>query len=98
MHTRLAYDFVRRFDNTLSDSRVPYIKDLALKSVSRPYLCACALAVFVAGCGGEPNPGTIPASSDAGSTHDAIENPAGVKEKASTKKKAANELPPQPPK
>ena len=57
------------------------------------------MLVFVAGCSSEGNPGVIPASTDAASTHDAIENPAGIKEKASAKKtKAANSLPPQPPK
>ncbi len=60
--------------------------------------CSLTLAALLSGCAGEGNPGVIPASSDAKSTHDAIENPAGIKAKAAPKKKAANELPPQPPK
>lgn len=60
-------------------------------------LCAVAFSVACAGCGGEGNPGVIPASKDGASTQDAISNPAGVKERPNAKK-AANSLPPQPPK
>jgi hypothetical protein len=55
------------------------------------------------GCGGESNPGVIPESKDANATRKFIENPAGIKERPSSKaKKVAlppgQELPPQPPK
>lgn len=61
-----------------------------------PFFSALIL-LFVSGCAGEGNPGVIPASGDSKSTHDAIENPTGVKAKPAVKK-AANALPPQPPK
>lgn len=60
--------------------------------------CSLTLAALVSGCSGEGNPGVIPASKDAKSTHDAIENPAGIKDKGAPAKKKANDLPPQPPK
>ena len=55
------------------------------------------MLLLISGCSGEGNPGVIPAGADSKSTHDAIENPAGVQAKPSAKK-SANSLPPQPPK
>jgi hypothetical protein len=55
------------------------------------------LAAAASGCGdGSGNPGTVPASTDSASTHAFIENPGGIKEKPSTKSKAAKAMPPQP--
>ena len=58
-----------------------------------------ALAISLPACGDSGNPGVIPASKDAQSTRQAIENPSGAKE---TKKvalpKGVGSLPPQPPK
>lgn len=62
------------------------------------FACFSAMMLLViSGCAGEGNPGVIPSGADSKSTHDAIENPAGVQAKPSAKK-AANALPPQPPK
>lgn len=84
---------------SLSDvlSKFTYHKEHILNSKFAPIFCAAVMSIAFAGCGGEGNPGAIPASKDGGSTQDAISNPAGVKERPSTKK-AANSLPPQPPK
>ncbi|MBI1324343.1 hypothetical protein GC170_14325 [bacterium] len=64
----------------------------------RSILFVSVMTLFVTGCSSEGNPGVIPESPKGADTHAAIENPAGVKEKPKVKKKAANELPPQPPK
>lgn len=69
-----------------------------MKSVYRSVLFVSAMTLFASGCSSEGNPGVIPESPKGADTHAAIENPAGVKEKPKAKKKAANELPPQPPK
>ena len=58
---------------------------------------ALALMIGMPGCTQDGNPGEVPASKDAASTHAAIENPSGIKEKKAVGK-AANDLPPQPPK